>query len=227
MSLSDVIDNHITKRLKTVYTTLPAQIVQISETPSGRTLVAVQTGVNYIWSDGRTYEDGIIEDILLVWPSSGGCSITCPIKVGDSVLVHFAMRNCDDWIMGGNSSDLMRPTSPLMNRSHDVNDAFAVPASLFFDETPNVDQEAIRISSGKTEIRVLTDGTIEFGEGAVERVLMGDTFLNKFLNHKHSYVDTTTGGPVPSLTDVVSTAPELPDLFENWEETLSEVTKTK
>lgn len=222
MSLFDAIDSHIKATLQQLYTALPGNIVKVKERDGG-TVVDIKLGVNRILNDGRVFEEEVIYDVPLIWPSANGCYITMPVEEGDTVLVYFAMRACPEWKNGDGGVK-----TPSLKRLHDRNDAFAVPAMLPYRVTPKVDSDAVRISSGGTEIRILKDGTIELGEGATERLLKGDSFLSKFLAHTHTYSNAGT----PTLTSPVSTVISTPDsgvpeTVLLWEETLSEVSKTK
>lgn len=221
MELDDLILRQIKANQKTLFTTIPAQIVEITKAPNGGTLVSVQTGINYIREDNRTYEDNTLDEVNLVWPSSGGCSITCPVDVGDTVLVHFSMRNASTWKRSGSRGEVLKPISPFMKRSHDINDAFAVPAALFFNDVPAVDMDAVRVSSGVTEIRVCKNGTIELGEGATERILLGDAF-KAFMDEILLAIKDHTHPEAPTVSAELATM-----ATEITEECLSEVSKTK
>ena len=217
---------HIHAHTKSMYTTLPGQIVRVySADDSDATLVSVQLGVAHVTTDKIAYADPVLDDIPLVWPGSDGCAITCTIGEGDSVLVHFAMRNCDRFKYAGDSEGINSVIIPVMRRSHDINDAFAVPSRLFFKEAPSVDQNAVRISSGETEIRVMKDGTIEFGEGATERLIKGDLFKS-FLDPILSAIKTHVHPDPVSGTTAVSAELATMEVAVP-ESNLSEVTKTK
>lgn len=60
-------------------------------------------------------------DVLIVFPSAGGFSLTLPIKAGDEVLVVIASRCIDAWWQNGGFQNQME------FRMHDLSDAFAIP----------------------------------------------------------------------------------------------------
>lgn len=78
---------------------------------------------------GVVLEDGtrttelhpIITDVPVVFPGSGGYSITWPIAKGDTVLLVFADQSLDRWLPRGDIVD------PADDRSHTLTDAIAIP----------------------------------------------------------------------------------------------------
>lgn len=221
-ALGEAISSHVKNALNYVYTMLPAVVTKVYEY-NGTTVVDVEYGVSRVTPVGYETENGY--GLPICWPSAGGCVITFPIKIGDTVLVHFAMRDSGGWV----TSDTSEATDPDSVRLHNIMDAFAVPCTTSYTTNIKPDQDGIKLSSSKTEIRIKNNGTIELGEGATERLIKGNQFLSKFLDHKHEYVDSKgpAATPTPSLTLGVSLAPATPDTIENWETTLSEVSKTK
>lgn len=219
-SVQSIIDDN----LDSAYTVLPGTITAIS-IRNGATVLSVQTGVSRVTEDNRAFEDPILDDVPIVWPSSGNCFITVPLEVGSTVLLHFAMRNCVEW-KNGDGSEVY---TPFMPRRFNQNDVFATPSMLPYSLSPEVDSEAVRISSGATEIRVLKDGTIELGEGATEALLKGtafktlfDSLLAALATHTHPVSGSTAAASVDLNAAITSNFPgnALPDNI------LSEVSKT-
>lgn len=218
MKLEDVLQSNIEAALRNTYTTLPGYVTAVKDL-NGSTVVDVQIGINRVYESLRATTDDVIEDIPIVWPSASGCYITMPIEVGDTVLLHFSMRCAIEW----KNSLGTEPQTPHLHRWHHINDAFATPSMLPYGASPKVDSEGVKVASGATEIRILKDGTIELGEGATERLIKGDSFLNQFLNHTHTYVSPSGAALSSGVTTVLST----PDTLPLWESNLSEVNKTK
>lgn len=222
MSLSETIQSHIKSDRRNFFTSIPAVVTKVHEV-EGSTVVDCEIGVRYLRKDYTIEEDAPLTNVPLIWPSAGGCYITLPIEQGDTVMVNFAMRDCDEWKSSGGVTD------PITSRLHNPSDCFATPAALPYGKAPKVDSEAVKVSSGATEVRIMKDGTIELGKGAVERLLKGDSFLSAFLNHTHTQVSFPggTSTAVPALTSGVTTALSTPDTIDLWEDNLSEVSKTK
>ena len=69
-------------------------------------------------------EDGyypVIQDIPVVFPRGGGCTLTFPVKAGDECLVIFSDRCIDFWWQNGETQNTSR------TRSHSFSDAFVIP----------------------------------------------------------------------------------------------------
>lgn len=223
-TLADVIQSHLKEKLDSLYTVLPGYVEAVKVVDGGGTVVDVQTGVNFLDRAGNAQKNAVIKDVPLVWPSSGGCYITTPIEIGDTVLIHFAMRNSAEWKNSGGDS----PITPFLQRQHSVNDAFATPSMLPYGKAPKVDSEAVKIASTGTEIRILKDGTIELGEGATEAIIKGNAFKTYFdslvqsvMAHTHTFVQAPAG------TGVTDPSPDLVSLEPLPDDALSEVSKTK
>jgi len=217
VGLSSLIRNHIDSKLSQLYTCLPGYITRV-KTLNGAVVVDVQPGINDIDSVGRAFEEDIIEDIPVMWPGGNGCSITFPVKEGDEVMLHFSMRCAANW----KDSAGDKPNTPYVRRLHALPDAFATLAYTTLQPSLEIDSEAVRISSGATEIRILQDGTIELGEGAVEQLALGGVLLDYLteLATRIKSVDASTPLPIDWQTTGYTPSPTPRPI-------LSEVSKTK
>lgn len=228
---SEAIQSHLNSAMKDLYTTLPGKVTRVYKQGKS-TVVSVQPMINKVDTSGKVSLEPELDDVPIVWPSAGGCYFTLPIEAGDQVLLHFAMRSAISY----KNSDGVDPQTPLTKRTHNVNDVFAVPSMLPYEVGTEVDSQAVRISSGATEIRIMKDGTIELGEGATERLIKGDTFLSQLIGHQHGYLDvsgnwqatTPTVTPTKVPPPIYGTiTPPVPDTIVEWEDNLSDVSKTK
>lgn len=212
----------IENKLNSLYTTMPAKVEKVY-TVEGSTVVDVQPLLNIISTEGYVDKENILQEVPIVWPSGGGFRVIAPLEAGDNVLLHFSMKNLVNW----KNSEGDAPTTPLNKRRHNINDAFAVPCIYPFKNGPQVDTEALSIGSDDVEVRITKDGVIELGRGATEKILKGDSFLNQFLSHTHTYVDSVGAGatPTPKLTTGVTTVLGTPDTSQ-WDSNLSTVSKT-
>lgn len=61
----------------------------------------------------------LLQDVPVMFPRGGGCTMTFPVKAGDECLVVFASRCIDAWWQSGG----IQP--PMENRKHDLSDGFA------------------------------------------------------------------------------------------------------
>jgi hypothetical protein len=63
----------------------------------------------------------IITGVPVLFPGGGGCRITWPIAVGDTVLLVFSEASLDKWVVTGGEVD------PRDDRRHSLSDAVAIP----------------------------------------------------------------------------------------------------
>jgi hypothetical protein len=194
MSLSDVIKSHINSTLNNLYTTLPAKVIAVKKVENS-TVVDVQPLINKMYSDGNVDKEPPLQDVIMKWPSGGGCFITFPIAVGDIVDLNFSMRNAVSF----KNSEGKDPVSPDTHRKHDMNDVFATPCLSTYSTGIEVDPDAVEISSGTVEIRITKAGGIEFGEGAVEKLVLGDAFMALYNAHTHPTGVGPSGPPVAPM----------------------------
>lgn len=73
----------------------------------------------------------VIPEVPVVFPGSGAVRIRFPIAVGDTVLLLFADRSLDRWLVRGGDVD------PADDRNHSMTDAIAIPGLLDFAHAAN------------------------------------------------------------------------------------------
>jgi hypothetical protein len=179
-TLPDVIQSHINEALSQIYTSMPAKVVKVY-LEKGSTVVDVQPMLNMRFNDGAVIQEPPLGGVIVKWPSAGGCYITCPIVVGDTVDLNFSMRAATEH----KNSDGKEPQTANSKRLHNMNDAYATPCATVYEKGHEVDPEALVLSSKAIEIRITNEGIIELGKDAVESLVLGDTFLTLFNNHIH------------------------------------------
>jgi hypothetical protein len=224
ITLSETIKNHINKALGQLYTSMPAKVVKVY-LESGSTVVDVQPMLNMRFDDGSVTEEPPLGGVIVKWPSAGGCYITCPIVVGDTVDLNFSMRAVTEH----KNSDGKQPQTATSKRLHNMNDAYATPCATVYEKSHEVDPKGLVLGSKATEIRITNEGVIELGKDATEALIKGNKFLTAFLDHKHTYIDSvgSSATPTPKLTAVVGEVLSVPDTASTWEPNLSEVSFTK
>ena len=125
-TLPDAIRQAILYQLNNIHTALPAQFVSYDYTTQKAT---VQPTLNKVWADGTTTQLPEMVNVPVIFPNSGGASITFPINQGDTCLLVMLERSMDDWISQGG---LVNPNDP---RTFDLSDAVAIPGLLPFNST--------------------------------------------------------------------------------------------
>lgn len=171
-SMYETIQTHVKEALASLYTSLPAVVTKVAVKGTS-TVVNVQPLISRVSQEGYVDKEPILENVLIQWPEGGGFRLTCPIDVGDTVMLHFSMRGA----MELKNSDATKPVVSAEKRLHSLPDAFAVPTKLTYSTGKEVDPDAMAIGSDSMEIRITKAGTIELGRDAVEKLVLGDTFL--------------------------------------------------
>jgi hypothetical protein len=224
ITLSENIKSHLNSALSQIYTSMPAKVIKIYKVGSS-TVVDVKPLLNMRFNDGSVEEEPPLGGVMIKWPSAGGCFITCPIEVGDTVDLNFSMRALTEH----KNSDGKEPQTAMSKRLHNMNDAYATPCATVYEKGHEVDPDALVLSSKAIEIRITNEGVIELGKEATESLIKGNQFLTAFLDHKHTYIDSV--GPsataTPRLTTEVGAVVSVPDIITAWEPNLSEVSFTK
>lgn len=196
LSNPSIIKSHISAALARLFTSLPGRVE--SYDPQTRT-VSVTPLIKRIFGDGIAADNQTITDVPVVFQSAGGAEITLPVKKGDTVLIVFSMRNIQDWLISEGEEN-----TPKFRRNHNLEDAIAIPG-LFTKNTAraaNPDNLEILFGDSKIQIKpdnkiVIDSGNIEIGEGATEKVVLGDTFKSYFDSHTHGPGSfATSQGPV-------------------------------
>ena len=174
-ALYDMVQSHIDEALANLYTSLPAKIDKIGKVGTV-TVISCTPLINRIYQEGYAEEDPAIEDVPIIWPSGGGFHITCPLEVGDVVMLHFTMRSA----MEMKNSDGKKAQTPTSKRLHNIMDAFAVPCIHPYKSPLVTNDTDMSIGSDSMEIIITKSGNIEFGKGATEKLVLGDKFLELY-----------------------------------------------
>ncbi len=146
--LISTIENVFESIMSNVHTALPGTIV--SYDPATNRAVIRPTLPKRL-ADGRELPAPDVISVPMVWPTSGGATITMPVAAGDGVLLHFSSRSLDGWLAGETSS----PDDPRM---FDLSDAIATPG--LSASRPAVHAENLVISFGGASISITPGGEI-------------------------------------------------------------------
>ena len=216
MSLSDVIQSHLTTLREDMFTSLPATIVRVNEV-NGSTVADVQLAIRYKTRQGVIYEEDVLLDVPIMFPSVKDCYITFPVEVGDEVMVTFAMRDCGEWLSSGDER-----STPYSYRTHNISDAFATPTVMKQGKAPKAEKDCVVIKSKDSVITLKKDGNIEIGEGASQALILGNKFMEEFDKLKE-LLETHTHG---NGNEGLPTGPPEEDPTYDFSEVLSETVRT-
>ena len=196
-SFSDTIRIMVESILSEVHTVLPGRIESYDPTTKK---VSVKPLLKKAMSNGAELVRPVIENIPVVFPSSGSSIISIPLKQGDGCLLVFSMRSLDNWLSNGGD------VTPLDPRKFDLSDAVCIPGLYSFQNPGRVGTgENIEIynDSGKVEIQGNSDFAVRFSalETAYNQLKADyDNLVTIFNAHVHSGVTTGPGssGPTPT-----------------------------
>jgi len=151
-NLTDVLDAAIRNRFAELQTAMPAQVVSYDF----RTQKAqVKPTINRRFADGKVQSYPAINNVPVIFPRSGGASMTFPVKPGDTVLLIFASRSIDGWTNQGGTVDQSD------NRMHSINDAIAIPGLIpFSTRSMAKNNEDVLIKYKSAEIEIKQDSQI-------------------------------------------------------------------
>ncbi|EPT6108492.1 Gp138 family membrane-puncturing spike protein [Escherichia coli] len=163
------------------------------------------TSVDRIKSEDGYYP--VIQDIPVIFPRGGGCTLTFPVKAGDECLVIFSDRCIDFWWQNGETQNTSR------TRSHSFSDAFVIPGPQSqAKKISSISTSAaqLRTDDGSAFVEVAADGAVTITSpqitlngpvqvnGAITST--GDQTANGIsqINHTHGGVESggsNTGKP--------------------------------
>ena len=218
LSLKDVIIDNIAAARANIYTSIPAIVTKVYD-EGNTTVVDANLAISRV---GMMDDYGIttVTRVPLMFPKSGGCSVTLPIVVGNEVMLHFAMRDSGEWRYSGGK----KPVLASSNAVQDVSDAYATPTTTTYSTGSKIDPDAVVIDSGETKIRILKNGNIELGGNASEQLVLGNKFMTLY-NEMVSLVKSHTH-VVPQSPSGTQVAPESPDLAVLKSMTTSQLSST-
>lgn len=177
----DILEDWIQSSNRQIHTALPASIVSY-DAPSNR--AAVKPFGNYKTRDYRNIPYPIIYDVPVIFPvgNGGKVGMTFPVNPGDGCLLVFAESQLDDFLTGGDSSDI---------RDHDMRDAICIPG-LYSEQatTSKASQSDVCIYNGGTMIRI-SDGAINITGARL--TIDGDVIAGGVSLGKHTHTGDSGG----------------------------------
>lgn len=151
-TLTQAVDNAITSRLVDIHTAFPGQIVEYDFT---KKLAKIQPVINKKYATGEVQPMPILNNVPVIFPFSGGASITFPVNPGDFCLVICCERSIDNWLATGTQ------TAPADPRILDLSDGVAIMGLLPFTETsPAENNDDMLISYQGSSITIKKNGDV-------------------------------------------------------------------
>lgn len=190
------------KFIDTLWTNMPAEVVGTSQYEEKQVidvipLIATRLPSNVILEPPTLY------NVPVQLLSGGGALFSVPLAVGDIVELHIQMADINQWKISDGKVSI-----PHTTRKHNINDAIAVPCLSTTLTTLKPDATNLRIKFGGASLYitpqgkvVIDSGEIELGEGATEKLVLGDSFMTLFNIHTHpDPVSGSSGPPTEQMT---------------------------
>lgn len=183
-TLTEVILAAIESRLVDVHTSIPGKVVRY-DAAKQLVDVAPQIKTRHTDEDGAAVVEAlpVVTNVPVVFPGSGGFSITFPVQVGDVVWLSISEASLDKWKSQGGEVD------PLDPRRHHLSDAVAlVGLRPFSDPLPSTETGVVTIGSNT--------GTPQFA--ALANLVKAE--LDAIYGHLNSHIHATPAGPSTTVT---------------------------
>lgn len=154
----DVFLAAIQQSIAGLWTALPGHVESFD---ADKVTVTVQLGIQtQVLNPDGTVEQvkpSLLQDVPVLFPRGGGCTLTFPIKQGDECLVIFACRSIDSWWQSGGVQ------APSDSRTHARADGFALigPMSQVNKISDiSTDKVQLRSDDGSTYVEMDPQGQI-------------------------------------------------------------------
>lgn len=154
-------------QMENIHTAIPCIVVAVRDNGIQQ-MVDIQPAINQKSEDGTVKERPPVYGVPVSFPVSSTAGFTFPVKVGDTGLAIYSMRNMDNW-KGGNG----RPNTPSNQGKMDKGDAIFVPGiqptgSAVNNPSkhtfPHNTSDAVlfqNLGGVESEVRLKADGSIE------------------------------------------------------------------
>lgn len=109
-----------------------------------------------LYGDESTVDYPVISGVPVVFPSSGGASLTLPVKPNDRCMVIFADRDIGNWLLGGSGQ------KPDSTRMHALTDAIAIMGLRQFTKLSNAENNTdVLLQYSGSKIRLKPEGIVQ------------------------------------------------------------------
>jgi len=116
----------------------------------------VQIDIKELYHDGSHSDYPMISGVPVIFPRSGGASITMPVKAGDGCLLVFLDRDASSWLLGASRA------VPQSRRVHHLSDAVAIIGLTPFSKVSNAENnEDVLLQFSDSKIRLKPGGIID------------------------------------------------------------------
>ena len=194
-TLEEVLDQVMTSRLQSVYTSLPGRVLFFNPLTS----TCVVQPFPAIYQDGEAVDLPTLHGVPVGFPSGGGASITYPLSSGDVVLLVFASAPMSRYREEGAEGD------PSDVRRFDLSDAWALPLAGGGQPSATIGRTVVtQPTLGKVQVgdALLTPAAARVGDQI--SITMDSVNVNLLITAMAQIAATGTCVPFP-LTGTITT----------------------
>jgi hypothetical protein len=161
-NMSELLRLAVEAGLSDIHTCMPATIEKYD---FEHQKASVKPSIKKAYRDGEIAEMPVIEGVPVVFPRSGGASLTFPVNQGDAVMLLFSERSLENWLIEGGEQE---PGDP---RRMDLTDAIAIPGLYSFKETsPQKNNTDVQLQYKGGQYVINASGRIALGNQTGELI---------------------------------------------------------
>jgi hypothetical protein len=191
-SLAKLLQSAIDARLCDLNVSLPGEVISYDR---AKQTAKIQPQIKRKYSDGRTVNLPIINNVPIVFPRSGKRFVHFDLEAGDNVTLLFSQRSLDQWKLKGGIVEANDP------RKFNLSDAVAIPGGFPFPKsfTPKGEDGSIELNNSGHSIIMEKTGKmiLENSSGKIE---MSDDGKFKVTNNTEELLDLLV-----QLTEILAT----------------------
>lgn len=158
--LKKAIDVELTAR---IHTMLPGRI--ISYDPSNQQ-ASVQPLIKKTYLNGKIDSMPIITNVPVVFPRSGGSSLTLPVDEGDTAILFFAERSLERWLSSGDEVEAG------LSRKFSIKDCVAMVGLLPLTGSSLSTGKDVVLRYNDAQFTINNDNKLAIGSGENELISM-------------------------------------------------------
>ena len=169
VSLSDIILEVSNKINRETHVALPA-IIDKYDFKAQKANVKINIKQMY---DGQPIDMPVIPNVPVIFPSSGGASLTMPVKSGDGCIIIFCDSDIKNWLLGGNN------VNPQTTRYHSLSDAVAIIGLNNFTKVSGAENnEDMLLNYAGSKIRFKTGGIVDIHNAKEVNIKTDNLIIN-------------------------------------------------
>lgn len=193
---SDIIRRMIKFEISNIHTSIPGQIEKYDYT---KKKASVKPMIKRKMDNGDILTMPVIENVPVIFPSTGDTIIHFPLKKGDGCMILFSERSLDEFLSLGID------TAPDDPRKYDLTDAICLPGLYNFSNPGKIGSgnEDLEIIFKDSVIKISSDGKVTINGGGKRSAREGDATLSdsttdsSFWTMWAAFFGVVTGPPIP------------------------------